>query len=424
MDEETSPDDLPERVRARIVQVVSDALPAIADLPAPLRRVAAFAPARRAKLGASAILTALQTDDFRQRAATQVAARRPELMVALGEPGGAPVDAAAAAWLGRADGWQRQLADAVRRLADAAAAEPVAEAELLRLRGQVEALQQTLHEVRAEHKARLESVKDENTALRRKLNDARQSERAASADRDAAEAELAEQLAAAQQAATRTEAEIRRLRAQVEGLERDRSVQRAETRSTRDAANLRARLLLDTVVDAATGLKRELGLPAVTGAPADAVEEALTDERQAPTKTRPPTAKVLERMLGLPRAHLIIDGYNVSKTAWPTASLEGQRRRLLQSLAPLVARTGAETTVVFDAATAPTRRVMPAPRGIRVMFSPEGVIADEVIQQLVAAEPTGRVVVVVSSDREVVRDATRAGARTAPSESLVEILTA
>ena len=42
----------------------------------------------------------------------------------------------------------------------------------------------------------------------------------------------------------------------------------------------------------------------------------------------------------MPRARLIVDGYNVSKTAWPTSSLEAQRIRLLNGLAPLVARTG------------------------------------------------------------------------------------
>ena len=52
----------------------------------------------------------------------------------------------------------------------------------------------------------------------------------------------------------------------------------------------------------------------------------------------------------MPRARLIIDGYNVSKSAWPSSSLEAQRIRLVTALAPLVARTGAETTVVFDAA--------------------------------------------------------------------------
>ena len=95
----------------------------------------------------------------------------------------------------------------------------------------------------------------------------------------------------------------------------------------------------------------------------------------------------------MPRARLIVDGYNVSKTAWPTSPLEAQRIRLLGGLAPLVARLGVETTVVFDAAAASARTVAQAPRGVKVVFSPEGVIADDVIRDLVAAEPPGRVVV-------------------------------
>ena len=41
---------------------------------------------------------------------------------------------------------------------------------------------------------------------------------------------------------------------------------------------------------------------------------------------------------------------------------------------------------------------------MRVLFSPLGVIADDVIRELVAAEPQGRPLVVVSSDQEVARD--------------------
>ena len=56
--------------------------------------------------------------------------------------------------------------------------------------------------------------------------------------------------------------------------------------------------------------------------------------------------------------------------------------------------------MVFDGAAVATAR--PPGRGIRVLFSPAGVIADHVIRDLVRAEPVGRVLVVVSSDREVV----------------------
>jgi predicted RNA-binding protein with PIN domain len=112
----------------------------------------------------------------------------------------------------------------------------------------------------------------------------------------------------------------------------------------------------------------------------------------------------------------------VTKTAWPNSSLEAQRIRLLSALAPLVARTGAETTVVFDGADADARRSMAAPRGVKVLFSPRGVIADDVIRELVAEEPPGRVVVVVTSDRELAGDVGRAGVRPIGSDALIGLL--
>jgi hypothetical protein len=50
------------------------------------------------------------------------------------------------------------------------------------------------------------------------------------------------------------------------------------------------------------------------------------------------------------------------------------------------------------------------------------VIADDVIRELVAVEPAGRVVVVVTSDAEVVRDVARAGARPISSVALLAVL--
>nr|WP_246299334.1 NYN domain-containing protein [Nocardioides panaciterrulae] len=184
--------------------------------------------------------------------------------------------------------------------------------------------------------------------------------------------------------------------------------------------------MLDTVIDAASGLRRELALPSVDGAPGDRLEAGLAraaGERAGGSVSAPSAnSSRLERVLALPRARLVVDGYNVSKTAWPTAPLEAQRGRLVAGLAPLVARLGVETTVVFDAAAATARTAAPAPRGVKVVFSPEGVIADDVIRDLVAAEPAGRVVVVVSSDQQVASDVARAGARPFASGALVELL--
>jgi predicted RNA-binding protein with PIN domain len=105
------------------------------------------------------------------------------------------------------------------------------------------------------------------------------------------------------------------------------------------------------------------------------------------------------------------------------SSLEAQRIRLLNGIAPLVARSGAETTVVFDAATSESRPPVNPPRGVKVIFSALGVIADDVIRDLVDAEPQGRMVVVVTSDLEIVDDVRRAGARTVASDALIGVLT-
>ncbi|MFC7361665.1 NYN domain-containing protein [Nocardioides astragali] len=412
----TVPEALPERLRLRVVALVSAVLPTVTPVPAPLRKVAGFAPARRARLGGSAIWEALADDDFRERAAVQVAA------VPAGEDN--PVDAAARAWLSRDEGWESLVTDLVATLDEAEARADQSQAELGRLGAQVASLQAELASSKAEHRDELERARADYKVLRQRLGDARSSVRAAEAERDAALAVRDQAVAAAEAATRAADADVRRLRAQLDEAETGLAATRRDARSERDAATIRARLLLDAVVDAATGLRRELGLAAVTGSPADSVEAALAGVDAAPSSSAPATPALLEQTLGLPRARLIIDGYNVTKEAWPSATLEAQRSRLVAALGPLVARSGAETTVVFDAAESTSRTAMPAPRGVRVVFSPEGVIADDVIRQLVAAEPRGRVVVVVTADQELAKDVVRSGARAVPASSLIGVISA
>jgi predicted RNA-binding protein with PIN domain len=57
-----------------------------------------------------------------------------------------------------------------------------------------------------------------------------------------------------------------------------------------------------------------------------------------------------------------------------------------------------------------------------VLFSSEGETADELIRRLVRAEPPGRPVVVVSSDREVADGVLQSGARPLPSTLLLRRL--
>jgi predicted RNA-binding protein with PIN domain len=412
--------DLPDAVRSRVVSLTADVLPDVVRLPPALRRVAAFAPARRARLGAVAIVAALEGDEgFHDRVATQVTARAPRDTAD-------PAEQAALAWLSRPDGWQVAVADAVRRLAELPGAAGRDTSEVDRLRGRAAEADRALRDLKALHRAQLDEFRAENSSLRRKLGESRAAERAARAAlEDTARADDEERVRGEAQAAAQDK-ELRRLRAQVAQLEADAAAGRRATRTERDDTTVRARVLLDTVLEAAAGLRRELALPAVTGAPGDRVEADLADDGGrtpgAPGGRGPGSPALLEQYLTMPRARLVVDGYNVSKTAWPSSSLEAQRIRLLNGLAPIVARTGVETTVVFDAAASSTRPVVQVPRGVKVVFSPEGVIADDVIRDLVAAEPEGRVLVVVTSDRAVAEDVVRAGARSASADVLIGLL--
>ncbi|HWL97263.1 MAG TPA: NYN domain-containing protein [Nocardioidaceae bacterium] len=424
---------LPEPVRLRALALAADALGQVPaeQLPAPLRRVASFAPARRARLAATPIASALETDEaFRDRVATQVRVAVPQLAAALDEgappPAANPVEVAAVAYLLRSEGWKDHVEAA--RDANQSAAEPAD-----RTSGTVERLQQKLRDARAQMRAaqakardQVAEVKRENAELRRKLGDARQ--RLSAAEQAAQAAALAQE--SAQKDSAALESEARRLRARVTELEASSSAARRSVRDERESATLRARLLLDAVLESAQGLRRELALPPVSGKPADAVAEAVegaaaqqsSTARAAGMALAPDDPALLDELFALPRVHVVIDGYNVTKTAWSSAPLDSQRNRLLNGLAPLVARNRAEVTVVFDGAELKDRPPVAGPRGVRVMFSPLGVIADDVIRDLLEVEPPGRPVVVVSSDREVATAAYRSGARAVEAAALVRLL--
>jgi len=408
--------ELPESVRTRIVAITADALPDVPKLPPAVRRVATFAPTRRARLGGTAIAEALADDDFRARVGTQLAGRP--------VPATDPATEAALVWLTRPEGWEDAFDQAVRRVAERPEpADDRTNRELERLRQRLADAEQAIRELKAAHRGQLDEVKGENTSLRRKLGDTRTAERDARAAAEQAATDLARAESDAEERSSALEKENRRLRAQLERAESEAAQGRRDARSDRDEATLRARVLLETVIDAASGLRRELALPSMSGSPGDRVEAALeTPPTTSGASSAPASPALLEQLLSMPRARLLVDGYNVSKAAWPASSLEAQRTRLVTALAPLVARTGAETTVVFDAAETDHRPPVAAPRGVRVLFSPRGVIADDVLRDLVAAEPAGRVVVVVTADQAVARDVTADGARVMDPAVLLDVL--
>ena len=285
----TDPAHLPERLRLQVVALVSAVLPSVTPLPSPLRKVAAFAPARRARLGNALIWAALTDDDFRGHAGVQAAALPADV--------DDPVDAAARAWLSREAGWEAVVDEAVAALGEVEVRDDKSQAELRRLTAQVASLQAELAALRSGHRTELEGVKADHKVLRQRLGEARGLLRAGEVERDAALAGRDQAMAVAEAATKAAEIDVRRLRAQLEEAEAGLAATRRDVRTERDAATIRARLLLDAVVESATGLRRELGLPSVSGVPGEAVESELAGIDAAPTSSAPASPALLEQML-------------------------------------------------------------------------------------------------------------------------------
>ncbi|MGH8978635.1 MAG: NYN domain-containing protein, partial [Acidimicrobiia bacterium] len=92
----------------------------------------------------------------------------------------------------------------------------------------------------------------------------------------------------------------------------------------------------------------------------------------------------LETMLKTARVVLVVDGYNVTKRAWPDASAADQRERLGIAMTELHRRLRCQVCCVFDGdgsgPRGPIRR-----GGVRVVFSDANEEADEVVLREVQA---------------------------------------
>ena len=424
---------LPPRVRERLLVLLAARLGSLpeTEVPAALRRVRAFTPAKRARLGAAPLLAALGSDRaFRAAVVVAVRSELPALAAALdaGEPPpGDPVDAAAVAHLLGSPG-EADLLAAVRAEDAARATEESARGDAAgveRLRGELARVRADAGAAAAAHAEEVAGLQAAVAEARRRARPLEQAARRAEAAATARVATAEEELSVVRRELADATAELDSVRARTGELTTALAAARALARGERAAEDARVRLLIDTLLAAGQGLRRALA-PGVGDAarPGDEVAAALA----AATAGSEPAGVArlvqdvagLDALLALPTVHVVVDGYNVTKTGYAGATLETQRSRLLGTLAALVARTGAEVTVVFDGAgrpplSAPGRD----PRGVRVAWSPPGVTADDVVLRFVDAEPAGRPVVVVSSDGEVIAGARRRGAFPVASAALV-----
>jgi predicted RNA-binding protein with PIN domain len=424
---------LPPKVRRALIEFAAEVLGALpeAEVPAGLRKVRGFAPAQRARAGSAPLAMALDRNPgFRRQVATAWRGLFPELAAQLDAdevaPALDPVLAVTGTYLCRPEGWQLQLD---RRLAVIAADELAGgSAEPAGRDGSV-AVQAALNRARedaaAAGTARAE-LEDELARLRRDQRRLRaDADRARAATREAERkaAEQHEQLTAA--LAERDEL-LRQAERQVQEANEQLAAARRSARDGRSLVEVRARLLLDTIVESASALRRELALPPASHSPADLVAGQLL--APAPAAATVPARgraaddpELLAELLRLPRAHLVVDGYNVTMEGFGALPLVDQRRLLVDALSALAARTSAEITCCFDGAEVDGRS-QGLVRGVRVLFSDPGTTADDLIARLVRAEPQGRVLVVVSSDAEVATATVAAGARSFRSTVLLRLV--
>ncbi len=420
--------ELPDSVRQRILEWAAEALGAAApvDVPSSLTRVARFAPTKRARLAGVALGQAVQNDVAFRALVAERATREPA--EATADPPTTVSDmvtAAARAYLLRlpaADELLTAAAEATQQV-DARARVAALEREVRTLTGKLGRVQAQLDAATADSRQPESDESADRLRLRLREQGTRIRELQQLVDgKDAKAAELLTAVIGERDQA-RADAESWRQRAEASGARADAASQnvqrlRESAGDRRAASDRRLELLLGALEGAASGLRREWDLIGGGPAPADIVAARLPRPASDAVRTADPSR--LTAWVGLPGAHLIVDGYNVTKTGFPELMLSDQRDRLIRSLAALAARTSAEVTVVFDGAAVATSR--PAGRGIRVLFSPPDVLADDVIRDLVRAEPIGRVLIVVSSDKEVADRAVADGARTAPSAVLLAAL--
>lgn len=428
----------------------------LADPPVPvpsvLRPVLGFA-----RLNGRALAAARRAlegdDDFRARVAESVE-----------EPA---VGRAAWLWLARPEGWEDEF-DAARADAANAAEEAGASREVVRLgralaRAEEAASRNSAARRSAESQAAaaMETVTAERSVRReaegRAAAFASEVERLTS-ERTAAvgslkdlevthAATLAEVRAAAALRAD-FEAEVGRLTAEVDRLEGAATapidVRTGDVAGDRVAAAVaRAAAAAQTLGDALAQAATSLGSPAVA-----ATEPEEPTGRQRPRPDPPPDApsgrgrrrssgrrprslppavlddspEAAAHLVRLPRAVVLVDGYNASMAAWPAHPIDEQRRRLVDALDELHARTGADPVVVFDGVDAGRPQGRTVGRAVRVLFTDAGVEADDVVMALVDEFPIGRPVVVASSDQRVRAGALARGANVVSSPQLLAAL--
>lgn len=121
----------------------------------------------------------------------------------------------------------------------------------------------------------------------------------------------------------------------------------------------------------------------------------------------------------------VVDGYNLFFRLESEANpLEQKRENFIAALDAALSRLHLHATLIFDshhshASIFPTKRSLPA---LEIIFSPEGLSADEYILERLSTEKRPQSQVIVTSDRELAGRAKHLGAKTKTIEAFFDML--
>jgi len=134
------------------------------------------------------------------------------------------------------------------------------------------------------------------------------------------------------------------------------------------------------------------------------------------------TPEGLGALMCVDGVRVLVDGYNVAKLGWPKLELDLQRDRLLIGLESTLAAGGCVVDVLFDGSDVVSVTRASRSPNVRVAWSPEGVIADDVLVAKLDEIGPDVAVVVVTDDRELQRRSSALGANVVASRTLLDIL--
>ncbi len=243
----------------------------------------------------------------------------------------------------------------------------------------------------------------------------------------AAYAELNEERFRTARAGKRADAldeDVKRLRAELETARAATDIEPFDTRTLRaveeaaaDAERV-ARSLRSVARQAQTAASRPRAKakPAAKTAPTGRAQPALPGGLVASSSAG------IDAMLRTPDVVFVVDGYNVTKHAWPDATAGDQRERLGVAITALHRRLGCNVVIVFDGDSSGVARPPLRRGGVRVVFSDADEEADDVVIAEVSALPKRVPAVVASSDAWVREHAQAEGAVVVSAAALVEAL--